>query len=108
MPSDVQTRQFILLPLRGLRADGRTASDDARAFLLEANQAIAPRTRGMSAAPRVARLGAPRVKMRVLDAIAEDGAKLVEMSPTDAMRLREQQPGLKLVPVVYYYPQLLR
>jgi subtilisin family serine protease len=44
----------------------------------------------------------------VLDSIAEDGAKLVEMSTSQVLGLRENQPGLKLVPITYYYPQLMQ
>jgi subtilisin len=40
--------------------------------------------------------------MRVLDSIDEDGPKLVELLPEEAITLRAHQPSLKLVPVVYY------
>jgi subtilisin len=39
-----------------------------------------------------------------LDSIHEDGAKLVEMLPEDASTLRAAHPGLRIVPVVYYFP----
>jgi subtilisin len=47
---------------------------------------------------------APGIRLRVLDSIHEDGAKLVELSPDSALAIRAHQPGLRLVPVVYYRP----
>ena len=45
----------------------------------------------------------PAPKIRVLDAISgETSAKLVEMSPDDITALRMQDPGARVVPVVYY------
>ena len=46
----------------------------------------------------------PRVQMRVLDSIRKDGPKLVELSPDNARALRAHQPGLRIVPVVYFRP----
>jgi subtilisin len=46
----------------------------------------------------------PQMKMRVLDSIHEDGAKLVELAPEAVMAFRAHQPGLRLVPIVYYRP----
>jgi subtilisin len=113
MATKKDVQQFVLLPIRGLRAEGRTASDESRNFLLDADvQFKAARlNRSISAAAagfNVTSSATPAVKMRVLDSIAENGAKLVELSPQQAMSLRENQPGLKIVPVVYYYPQLQR
>ena len=42
--------------------------------------------------------------MTVIDSIHENGAKLVEMSPESVSDLQAEQPGLRIVPVVYYYP----
>lgn len=42
--------------------------------------------------------------MKVLDSIHEDGAKLVEMTGEAVVALRAQQPGIRIVPVVYYFP----
>jgi subtilisin len=104
-----KTQQFVLLPLQGLRAQGRTASAELRQFLADAhaqfvNAAGATRVTGaMVTSP-----SAPDVKIRVLDTISEDGAKLVELTPEQVVALREHQPYLKVVPVVYYYPQVQR
>jgi subtilisin len=46
--------------------------------------------------------------MRVLDSIHENGAKLVELPPEFLSVLRAEQPGVRLVPVVHYYPQVHR
>jgi subtilisin len=40
--------------------------------------------------------------MRVLDSIYENGPKLVELFPDEAITLRAHQSSLKLVPIVYY------
>jgi subtilisin len=45
-----------------------------------------------------------KMKMTVIDSIHENGAKLVEMSPESVSDLQAEQPGLRIVPVVYYYP----
>jgi subtilisin len=45
--------------------------------------------------------------MRVLDSIHENGAKLVDLSAQSVSDLRAEQPGVRLVPVVYY-PQVHR
>jgi len=108
---DVQ--QFILLPIRGLRAEGRTASDEARNFLLDthakfkaarSNKSVTVAAAGFNITSSAMSGG----KMRVLDSITENGAKLVELSPQQALSLRVSQPGLKIIPLVYYYPQRLR
>jgi subtilisin len=44
------------------------------------------------------------VQWHEIDSIGEDGAKLVEMSPDALPALRADQPGLKIVPLVYYRP----
>jgi subtilisin len=44
--------------------------------------------------------------MRVLDSIHENGAKLVEMPLESVSDLRANQPGIRVVPIVHYYPQI--
>lgn len=85
--------QYVLLPARGLRAT--VASQDALFRSLEAEIGTA----------RVAHVGVspmPRPKLRVLDSIQEDKAKLVEMAPGDMMAMRVQHPGVRIVPVDFY------
>lgn len=47
---------------------------------------------------------APDLKLRVVDSIHENGAKLVELETDSVPDLRAYQPGLRLVPIVYFYP----
>jgi subtilisin len=49
-----------------------------------------------------ARLGVPS-GLRVLASIGAGGMKLVAMSPAAAQELLARQPGLRIVPVVWYY-----
>jgi subtilisin len=44
----------------------------------------------------------PSAKMKVLDSIADTGAKLVEMSADRVADLQAEQPGLRIVPEVFY------
>jgi subtilisin len=44
--------------------------------------------------------------VKVVDSVHEDGAKLVELTPQQMSDLRADQPGLRIVPVVYYYPAI--
>ncbi len=46
--------------------------------------------------------------MRVVDSIQENGAKLVEISPDLVTDLQAEQPGLRIIPVVYYHPAKAR
>src|ERR1043166_10120845 len=95
--------QFVLLPLRGLHAQGRTANAGMRNFMVEASAHFAAAAGPQAKSAVVAPQSAPNVKMRVLDAVAEDGAKLVDMTPDEARGVREHQPGGKGVPVLYSY-----
>lgn len=90
-------QQFILLPARGLRATGPTSSPAQASFFRATANALSSEL--PYAFDTTAR---GKVQMRVLDSIHEDGAKLVELSPDDAFALRAHQPGLRLVPIVYY------
>jgi subtilisin len=92
-------QQFVVLPTRGLRATMPHSSPAVASLLLSLNQSLV----GLEgAAPR--EIEHLTTKMRVLDSIHEDGAKLVEMLPDDVSALRAANPGLRIVPVVYYYP----
>jgi subtilisin len=44
----------------------------------------------------------------VIDSIHEDGAKLVEMTADTAQDMQAANPGLRIVPVVYYEPAVAR
>ena len=98
MAPESTVQQFILLPPRGLHASGTTSGRAQASFFRATANALnsdAPYT--FDTAER------GHIQMRVLDSIHEDGAKLVELSPDDAFALRAHQPGLRLVPIVYYH-----
>src|SRR5215467_7599508 len=92
-------QQFVVLPTRGLRATKPNSSTAVANMLLSLNQTLV--SPGIALSAEVASL---TKKMRVLDSIHEDGAKLVEMLPDDVLALRASHPGLRIVPVVYYFP----
>jgi subtilisin len=117
-------QRMVILPARGLRATpltarggGGTATAAAgletllratgSTFLRALDDA---RVRGqMATAKNVPTLAAtPGLSMRVLDSVAEDGAKLVEMSPDALSALRAAEPGLRVVPLRFYRPQSQR
>jgi subtilisin len=99
MATKPAVQQFILLPARGLRA-GASASGATQVGFLRSMAVVQPSAEALShIAPE-----APGLQLRVLDSIHEDGAKLVEMSPEAVPALRAYQPGVRLVPVVYYRP----
>ena len=85
---------MILLPGN---ATLRAAASSTKAFF-----------RTLTAQPAKARIsrgkGGSRFKMKVLDSIHEDGAKLVEISAKDAQALRADEWGLRMVPEQFYQP----
>ncbi len=87
--------RFILLPARGVHAAAANASPMASGFLAK----LHPRKGAMR---RVAARGAPAI--RVIESVHKDGAKLVEMRAADVAKLHAAQPGLRIVPEVFYYP----
>jgi subtilisin family serine protease len=89
------TQQFVILPAKGMKA-----APAAQSFFLALSSRIAPQR---TAAPASSNI---KTKMRVLDSVHEDGAKLVEMDPEAVSALRGEQPGVRIVPVVYYYPAI--
>jgi len=92
-------QQFVLLPTRGLQARQPHSSPAVRSALLFLYDHLQdPKVQP----PAGVRL--PLADMRVLDSIHADGAKLIEMRPEAASVLRASYPGLRIVPVVYFYP----
>lgn len=112
MAPKIESQQYVLLPIRGLREEGRMASVESSSFLLDANHQFnmlsTKKSAGAGSGASFTSGVSPKVKIKVLDSIAENGAKLVELSDKQALNLRENQPLLKLVPVVYYFPQVFR
>src|SRR5450755_1570530 len=88
--------RFILLPARGVRAVAANASPTTSKFLVTLHK-----RKGRPAA-KAAGAGAPTI--RVIESVHDDGAKLVEMRPADVIKLHAAQPGLRIVPEVFYYP----
>ena len=86
--------EYVLLPLRGLRSAGRTASVRARDYLREL--------------PLGTRRGRGAAQFEVIDTIGDDGPKLVRLRVGAAEALRAAQPGLRLVPVCWYEPARVR
>lgn len=93
-------KRYIALPTRGLRAQSPTTSQTLTAFL---RQFEVVRTFKAAKTFAAASMGG-KSNFRVVDSIAEDGAKLVEMTEDAADALLAHQPGLRLVPEVFYYP----
>jgi subtilisin len=90
-------KQFIMLPLQGIRVSAVTARAASDRFL-----------RKLAARPGLARPfrlpEAPDVELRLLDSVNEYGAKLVEIAPKSLSALRAHQPNLRLVPIAFYHP----
>jgi subtilisin len=95
--------RFVLLPTRGLQARQPNSSLSVRSTLLFLNDRLQNPT-----AVSPAGMDLPLAGLRVLDSIHEDGAKLVEMDADTASALHASHPGLRIVPVVYYYPAVVR
>lgn len=114
MPTSADPQQFILLPPRGMTTRSTASNPGLTSFLVSLDSAVGAGTQRVSAGGIVpARRGSrggrgqgasgSAVEMHVLDSIHEDGAKLVEMSSQTIADLRAQQPGMRIVPVVFYH-----
>ncbi len=88
MAGERKMQQVVLIPSRGLTA--AMANPESVNFFQALHSDLGKTSRAH---------GPP---MRVLDSIHSDGAKLVEIAPDDWVALRAAQPGLRMVPVVYY------
>src|SRR5262245_48542191 len=105
MPKSTGAQQFILLSLRGVVATAATATPTITSFLRSLHSDVGTAARDVSVLESPTRGRKKRsVKVRVLDSIHENGAKLVEVSPQAISDLRADQPGVRIVPVVYYTP----
>ncbi len=97
----LKTQRYILLPATGLQTLNETQETKhffSRLRSATANVAI----RGLATE------SSPAPELKVIDSIHENGAKLVELSPDDLATLRANQPGLRVLPEVFYYPQHIR
>ncbi|MCL4800630.1 MAG: S8 family serine peptidase [Burkholderiales bacterium] len=96
-------QRYIILPPQGVRlatAGGRAprGTGDIERFL-----AAAARPSRVAMRVRRARTGGAAT-VRVLDSVHEDGAKLVEMAPDALLALRTAQPGVRVLPELFYRP----
>lgn len=86
-----KAQRVILLPgSRSLRARATSTVSFLRSL----------ESRNVASALKLA--GGPSVKMKLLDSIHEDGAKLVEITAAEAQKLRAVQPGLLMVPERFF------
>ena len=98
MAAKTKPSRFILLPARGVRAAAANASASTCKFLATLHHRRAGVARKAVAAK------APTI--RVVESVHKDGAKLVLMRPADVVKLHAAQPGLRIVPEVFYYPAI--
>lgn len=107
-----QRRRVVLLPIRNLRAGASALDASALKMLLSLQSHIGkPSVMLANVAVGVSPLSAAvtgGASLTVLDSLAENGAKLVEIDPSDEARLRASLPGVRVVPEVFYEPQSLR
>ncbi len=104
MSTSSKPKQFILLPPRGMTTRAAASNPDLTSFLVSLDSAVGAPPRRVSRRGGGKTRGGGETEMRVLDSIHEDGAKLVEMAPDALADLRAEQPGMRIVPVVFYYP----
>src|SRR4051794_39726645 len=86
--------RFVVLPTRGLRASPATSSPEVRPFLARLSTAATAHQMQEFKTDAGLAQGSP---FQVIDAISEDGAKLVEMTVADSKAILAQQPGLRIV-----------
>ena len=98
MPT-VKKQQFILVPPRTLVADDKTESQ-AHDYLRKLQHQLHPA--GGKPVKKRPTLTAPPTEVTVLDSIRENGAKLIELDPAAIPSLRAEQPGVRILPIVYY------
>ena len=97
MAHPTHAQQYVLLPLKGMTATRADGSGHVGNFLQRLDSFHRPHA---ATPPLVSHI--KDLPMRVLDSIHENGVKLIEMPPDCVPRLRAKQPGLRIVPVVYY------
>ena len=90
MATNLAPQRYILLPPRGTT----TASVLGNAHLSNFMRTLSVPA---AAGPSIA-----RSKMRVIDSTHENGLKLVELTPQGVAELRQQAPGVRIVPELFY------
>lgn len=84
---------FIILPSRGTVTKA-TTSDSVRSFLTS----LTPKNTAYSLKSSKVK----SAKMKVYDSVHENGAKLVHMDTKTMASLKSTEPGIRVVPLVYY------
>ena len=87
--------RYIVLPARGLQA--HTEAEGMK-FLLGLQPKIGAKVRPA---------GRSMPEMKIVDSIHENGAKLIEALPGDIPLLRSASPGVRIVPEILYFPQVM-
>ena len=116
-------QRYLILPTRGLRATAENASAAARDFLTrltvpQSTRALRTRLQATVTAGADAAAGGRKLKARaqsaageafeLVESLNEDGVKLISATPEMAAAMRYEQPGLRLVPEVFYTPASFR
>ena len=83
-------QRFLLLPPRGTQTSVAPAGAHLGALMASFRPLAAPPVK----------MG--KGKMKVLDSVHENGIKLVELTPAGVAQLRQEAPGLRIVPEVFY------
>ena len=95
-------QRFIILPPLGVRLASSGVRLARRALPLERFLASIARPRREARRVGAPGVEAPPATMRILDSVHPDGAKLIEMRPDDLMKLRTAQPGVRVVPEIFF------
>jgi subtilisin family serine protease len=91
--------RFVLLPTRGFVPEGPFTAQPTTRFLAGLH----------GARPSAAAQHVGRYKLDVIDTIGKNGPALVALSSPALLNLRRMQPGLRIVPEVFYpWPMRLR
>lgn len=105
-PNDLAPKEHLSEPARDhveLQATlPSTAGLAVERFLLDLEGFVGGRARKLSSISNLDR--PPDLSLRVIDSIHENGAKLVELETDSVPDLRAYQPGMRLVPLVYFRP----
>ena len=93
-------KQFIVLPLQGIRVPAMSSEAASGRFLRQLEMSGGP-------ARPISLTSAPGLELRLLDSVNEYGAKLVEIAPGALSALRAHQPNLRLVPVSFFHTAVM-
>lgn len=93
--------QYILVPAAGLTASPQNPKQMQFFQTLHATSLAAEKIHSVSTESGV-------LPVKVLDSIGETKPKLIEAAPEDLAALRASHPSVRILPVVYYEPAVLR